>query len=331
MKMRKLMLFFIIVCLLVIGIFAIYSTTNAAEEYPTKPITAIVPYNAGGSTDRSLRMIQPFLEEELGVPVVVENHPGAGTEIGSTLLYRAPADGYTFEAIMWAEMILTTIFQNPIYQYEDFNVLLLQNVDPRVLLVRKDSALNNLTDIIEEAKRNPGKLAFSTTTGNQELLLRALRNKFKIDFRIVIYDGGSTSRGAMIGGHTDGAMGEASGAYYLRDQTKCAVLFDDKPNSLWPECEPFTDLIKAYGVEMPTLPAIGIYMVRQELREQYPDRYNKLVDAFLRASKNPKYLELADKAEITRVLVWKGAEEYSEMFDDQYKFIKETKYLWEEK
>jgi len=225
----------------------------------------------------------------------------------------------------------STVLRNPIYDYEDFEILLVQFIDPRILVVKKESPYNSLEDIVDAIGKKPGKIAIGCSAGgNQHLILLTLRDKLNLDFKIVGYKGGSAARAAMLGGHVDGAMGETSGAYYLRDQTKAIILFDDKYNDLWPEAIPYTEQLKPYGVEMPDLATYCIYMVRKEVKQKYPDRFNRLKEAFLAASKDPKYLELADKAGFTPVLVWEDAIKYKDSFQEQLKLFKETKHLWQE-
>jgi len=221
----------LVTLLVIFSVLSIITSSVVAQDFPNKPITAIVAFGPGGSTDTTMRLIQPYLEKELGVPVNVVNHPGAGTEIANTLLWSKPVDGYTFEAVNWEHVVLTTIKREPKYSYDDFSPLVVQAVNKLILLVKKDSQLNSLRDFIEEAKKNPGKLSVSCSAGGcQELQMLILREKLGIDFKIIEYSGGSKARTAMLGGHTDAGTGEATGAYYLRDETKAIVIFSDEPD-----------------------------------------------------------------------------------------------------
>jgi len=303
-----------------------------AAGFPEKPVKAIVAFSAGGGNDRAMRLIQPYLEKELGQPLVVENRGGAGTEIANTLLYRAPADGYTFMSTNWAYLVLTTILRKPVYKYEDFAAVVVELVDPRIVLVKKDSPYNNLKDVIEDTKKKPGKIAFGCSAGgNQQLLLFGLRDLLKLDFKVVGYKGGSPARAAMLGGHVDAAMGETGGAYYLRDQTKALCVFHDKVSPMWPEAKPANEQLKPYGVKIPDLARYSLYMVRSEAKKKYPDRFAKLVDAFLKASKNPEYVAKAEKAGIRKTQVWAPGEKFQAVFKEQVDFFRKTKSLWKEK
>jgi len=97
---------------------------------------------------------------------------------------------------------------------------------------------------------------------------------------------------------------------------------------MWPEAEPVTKQVKPYDVDIPILSAYEIYLVKKGLKEQYPDRYDKLVNAFLRASKDPEYLKTAEELGRTPALVWKRAEEFEDEFEERYNLFQETKHLW---
>jgi tripartite-type tricarboxylate transporter receptor subunit TctC len=323
-------LFVALIALTILGMFLV-EVGIAKDDYPSKPIRVIVAFSAGGGNDQSMRLIQPFLEKELGVPVVVENRGGGGSEIANTLLYRAPADGYTLLSNNSSYVAMTTILRTPVYKYEDIVPVVVELIDPRILLVKKDSPYNTLTDIIEAVKKNPGKMAFGVGAGgNQQLLLLSLREALKLDYRIVGYKGGSRSRAAMLGGHVDGAMGEIGGAYYLRDQTKAVCIFYDQPNPLWPEAKPVNEQLKPYGVRTPDLALYRIYWATREFKEKHPDRFATLQKAFLKASKNPEYLKRAEKVGFLKILVWSPAEKYESVLKEQIEFFRKTKHLWKE-
>lgn len=331
--MKKLLMLIGSVCLalmLAVPIVAGCAAPTPTEEYPTKPIKIVAAFAAGGSADRNARLIEPYLEKELDVPVVVENRAGAGTEIGTTYVFREPPDGYVILQTLWEYLAFSTILRTPMYLYEDLVSLVIHYGEPRILIVTKDSPFNNLADIIEAAKREPGKLAFSCSGGGgQEILERVLADRLNLDYHVLTYKGGSLARAAVLGGQVDVGIGETSGAYYLRDEMKCVGIFDDKINPLWPEGEPINEQLKPYGVEVPYFVVYAPLMVRREVKEQYPERFNKLFDAFLKASKDPEYLKKAEEMGIAPSLVWESPEKYIETFEEYYKVLEEMKHLME--
>jgi len=303
----------------------------AQEKFPDKPVKFIVSMAAGGGNDIELRMLQPPLEKALGAPIVIENRGGAGSQIANTLVHRSPADGYTVLYTNWEYLVLTTILQKPDYRVQDFEPLVVQLVDPRIMMVLKNSPYNSVTDFINAAKASPGKLAVSVSQGgNQHLLMLALRNLLKLDFRIVGYPGGGPARANMLGGHVDASMAEVQGGYYLRAQTKALGIFSDSINPLWPEAKPVNEQLKPFGVEIPELARHALYMVRADVKSKYSTRYARLRDALVSASKDPGYLEAAKKATLDSLLVFAPAERYADTFKRQLEFFEQTREWWKE-
>ena len=321
----------IFVVLMVAALFLFTAVSYAKDDFPSKQIKVVVPYSAGGASDREVRMIQPFIEKELGVPLQIENRGGAGTEIANTLVYRAAGDGYTVLYTNWASLTMNTILKKPVYKFKDFTPLVVAVIDPRIMIVKEDSPFKNLMDVIEAVNKKPGKIAFGCATGGaQHLSLLALKKELNLDFKIVGYKGGSKARAAMLGGHVDGAMGEVAGAYYLRKQTRALAIFHDKVNPLWPEGKPVNEQLEQAGIKtkIPYFARCGIFMVKTELKEKYPSRYEKLKNALLKASKSEKYLEIAKKTGYGDILDWNDAAKFTDSFDYQYKWIMKTKSFW---
>lgn len=304
----------------------------AQERFPDRPVKAIIAFSAGGGSDRELRMLQPALEKTLGVPVAIENRPGAGTQIANTLVQRAPADGYTLLYTNWDSLVLTAVLGNAEYTMEDFEPLAIQLIDPTIILVAKESPYNSLNDFIQAVREKPGKLAVGATSGSiQHLLVLALRERLKLDLRVVGYPGGGPARAAMLGGHVDAAMGEVQGAFYLREQAKVIGIFANRVYSQWPEGKPVNEQLKPHGVEIANLSRYGVYMVRSDLKKTYPGRFARLQAALLEAGRDPGYLEMAKKAGIDGLLVWAPGERYVGDFKAQQEFFEKTKDLWAKK
>src|SRR5207249_4294325 len=142
---------------------------SAAQDWPARPIHLIVPYAAGGPVDLSARLIAPPLQQALGQPVVVENKPGAGGNIGADFVAKSAPDGYTL--VMGAiatHAINPALYKNlPYDPVRDFrHVALLMQV-PNVLVVSNDLPARSVAELIALAKRQPGKLDFASgSTGS---------------------------------------------------------------------------------------------------------------------------------------------------------------------
>ena len=162
--MRRAKGFKIILGVVVLGIvgLCLFSTSQAQSTFPTRPVTIICPWSAGGGTDRVFRMVAVLLEKDLGQPVTVVNRSGGSGAVGHTAGANAKPDGYnvtavTVEIIMMHWMGLTKI------NYKDFTPVGLINLGPAGVTVRADAPWNTLKELLDYAKANPGKLKASGT------------------------------------------------------------------------------------------------------------------------------------------------------------------------
>lgn len=133
---------------------AVATTGMAAAEYPEKPITMIVPWNAGGGTDAIARMLASGLEEQLGVPVSVVNRSGGAGVVGHNAMVTAPKDGYTI-GFATAEMLTYYWTGNAEFRAEDFTPIALINFDPAAFHVAADSPWTGVTDALADIAANP--------------------------------------------------------------------------------------------------------------------------------------------------------------------------------
>jgi tripartite-type tricarboxylate transporter receptor subunit TctC len=136
-----------------------------APAYPTKPIRLVVPFPAGGTTDILARAAAQKLTEAWGQPVVVDNRPGAGGNIGSELVAKAAPDGYTLEmGTVGTHAINASLYAKMPYDHvKDFVPVILVAGVPNVLVVHPSVPVNSVAELIAYAKANPGKLNFASS------------------------------------------------------------------------------------------------------------------------------------------------------------------------
>ena len=143
-----------------------FSTLTSAQEYPTKPIRLIVPYPPGGGTDFVARIVALKLPEILGQNVIVDNRPGAAGLVGTELAARAPADGYTLLLADSSLPINVTYYRNAKYDaIRDFDPVTDVADTPYLLVVQPAGAYQNVRDVINAAKAQPGKINFGSGGG----------------------------------------------------------------------------------------------------------------------------------------------------------------------
>jgi len=144
--------------------FFIVSMANSATQYPTKPITLIVPTAAGGPVDLTARIVSIEASRILGQQLIVENRPGANQKIGIQSMLRSPKDGYTFAAVSPASMTIAPII-DPKLGYDsqkDITLLTCAVNIPTVLLMHPSVPAHNLKEFVAYAKANPEKISYGS-------------------------------------------------------------------------------------------------------------------------------------------------------------------------
>jgi tripartite-type tricarboxylate transporter receptor subunit TctC len=149
---------------LIAAMLIAWSGAAPAQDYPSRPVTLVVPFTSGGSTEIMARLIAQGLEAKLGKPVIVENKPGAGTVIGSNYVAKAEPDGYTLlmgtsSPIAINVTVYKALPYNPV---TDYVPLAMVAESPFVLVVNNDLPVKTIPELIAYAKANPGKLSFGS-------------------------------------------------------------------------------------------------------------------------------------------------------------------------
>jgi tripartite-type tricarboxylate transporter receptor subunit TctC len=145
-----------------------------AQAYPSRPVRWIVPYPPGGAADPIARLIGPFLSERLGKPVVIENKPGAGANIGTEFVVRSPPDGHTLLFITTANMINATFYRDLSFDFmRDITPVAGLVRLPLVLEVNPSVPVKTVAELIAYAKANPGKVNFASAGVGTSLHLAA--------------------------------------------------------------------------------------------------------------------------------------------------------------
>jgi tripartite-type tricarboxylate transporter receptor subunit TctC len=181
-----------------------------AHAWPEKPITLLVPFPPGGSTDSLARVLAPRLQDRLGGNVIVDNKPGATGTIGAGQVKRAPADGYTVLVSSLGPFVIAPhlIKGVPYDPGKDFDLLTVAVQAPNVLVVPAASALKSVADVIAESKKNPGKmtLASSGNGSSDHLTAELFWLQTGTSGSHVPYKGGAPAIQDLLGGQVDGSF-----------------------------------------------------------------------------------------------------------------------------
>jgi tripartite-type tricarboxylate transporter receptor subunit TctC len=150
-----------VVCLLVAAVFAPLAV--AQQDYPSKPIRLIANYGAGSSIDIIARLVAKPLSEQLGQPVVVENRTGAGGDIGTDAVAKAPKDGYTIGFASPGPLVFNPMMRKSMpFAAGDIAPVILLATGPNVLLTNPEVPAATLPELVAYIKANPGKVAFAS-------------------------------------------------------------------------------------------------------------------------------------------------------------------------
>jgi len=189
-----------------VAIAAATITTPAHAAFPDKPVKIVVPFAPGGGTDLVARTMGITMGQELGQPVIIDNKPGAGTIIGTDAVAKAPPDGYTMVMATVAHVVNPSIQSKLPYNYEKaFAPVMLVGVSPNVLVVRAESPLKSVKDLIDAAKANPGKLSFASQGAGTSAHLAGelFKNLTKTNITHIPYRGAGPAITDLLGGQVD--------------------------------------------------------------------------------------------------------------------------------
>jgi tripartite-type tricarboxylate transporter receptor subunit TctC len=174
-----------------------------ADTFPSRPITLVVPFPPGGSTDIAARIMAERMRAPLGQSVIVENVGGAGGSIGVRRVARGTPDGYTIDIGQWDTHVGSIIYQLDYDLQKDFAPIGLITVNPQLIVARKDLPANNLTELVAWMKANPGKINFvnQNAAGNVSGVLFENLTGQKVQF--IPYRGAGPAMTDLMSGQVD--------------------------------------------------------------------------------------------------------------------------------
>jgi len=236
--MKGLKLFFALVSL------ALTTGLAKAEDWPTRPVTFVVPFAAGGITDTVARRMATVMTEKLGQPVVVENRPGAGGIVGTESVANAKADGYTIIYSSGGPMSILPQLQKGKLSYDPIKAFIhIRGVSSssQMIVANPATPYNNITELVEYAKANPGKVTFgSPGIGTaQHLVGELLKSAAGIDMLHIPYKAGSAQMTDLMAGVIDLSFDYVSVVKPYVDSGKMKVIGTTAPerNVAYPDAQ----------------------------------------------------------------------------------------------
>ena len=201
---------------------------ESAAQYPSRPVTFVVPFAPGGSTGLIARIIGQKLEQRLGKPFIIDHHPGGGGVIGVTQVAHGTPDGYT---IMMASSTALAINPNvrkslPYDPRKDITPIALIARMPYVLVVNPDLPVHSVADLVKLARDKPGQLSFASVGPGtiHHLNAEMFKSMFGLDIVHVPYKGTSPALQDVVGGHVQFMFADAPPAKALIESGKVRAL-----------------------------------------------------------------------------------------------------------
>jgi tripartite-type tricarboxylate transporter receptor subunit TctC len=277
----------------------------AQEKFPSRPITLICPWPAGGSTDRHLRTLGELAGKHLGQNVILQNQPGGGGTNGpGAMALNAKPDGYTIAQYPLGMVRVSQMQKTQWHPLNDFTFIIGLTGYTFGFVVRSDSPYKTFDDYVQAARKAPGAISFgSTGTGTSpHLLIEQVSAAAKIQLNHVPYKGNADQMQALLGGHIMAAS-DATGWDRFVDsgQMRLLVTFGEKRTKRWPAVPTAKELgydvvgNSPYGLVGPK--GMDAAVVKT------------LHDAFKKALDDPKHQELLDS--LNQDLWYKSGEEYA--------------------
>lgn len=290
--------------LLALAALAVAAPAVLAQAFPTRPITLIVPWPAGGSTDRHLRTLAEAASKHLGQPVIVTNQPGGGGTNGpGNMGLQAKPDGYTIAQFPMGMLRIPHMQKTAWNPLTDFSFILGVTGYSFGFVVKADSPYKTFNDFLEAARKQPGKIDFgSTGTGTSpHLLIEEVADAAKVQLNHIPFKGNADLMQALLGGHVMSAS-DATGWDKFVDsgQMRLLVSFGDQRIKRWPN--------------VPTAKELGYNIVANSPyglagpKGMDPAVMKTLHDAFKKAIDDPKHLEVLDQ--LNQPIWYKNSADY---------------------
>ncbi|EKF18597.1 tripartite tricarboxylate transporter substrate binding protein [Nitratireductor pacificus] len=259
-----------------LGVLATVATvlwaTGGAFAFPDKPVNYIIPFNAGGESDISARLQQPYFKKITGDDLIIQYQAGAGGAQAWSVLNDQPGDGYTIMGTNLPHIILQPLLQKPGYETADLTNIYMFHFTPDALLVRADSKFETIQQVIDAAKETPGALTVGGTATNtaNHIANQRFSTLTGAEMTYIPYTGTGATIPALLGGEVELLWGYTTVAAGQGDKVRMLAVAQDKRHPLFPDVPTFKEL----GIDMVGGAYRGIAVPKstpEEVRQQLSD------------------------------------------------------------
>ncbi|MEA2936201.1 MAG: hypothetical protein QOD74_2847 [Variibacter sp.] len=299
-------------------LFLCFGNAAEAQNFPAKPVTFIVPWPAGGSSDLVMRALAEATQKHLGQPIVVENRPGASGTLGpAQMAATAKSDGYTIAQLPITVFRLPYMTKTTFDPEKDFTYIAGLTGYTFGVVVKADAPWKSFEEFLADAKANPGKIKYGTPGAGTSLhiTMEQIAKKQGIKWTQVPFKGGAETNAAVLGGHVHAVADSTGwGPLVQSGDLRLLVTWGGKRTKNWPN--------------VPTLKDVGIDMIANSPygiggpKGIDPKIVKVLHDAFKKGLEEPSYAAALEKFD--QELAYLSTEDYAKHAKQQ---IEEAKQL----
>ncbi|MBE9604481.1 tripartite tricarboxylate transporter substrate binding protein [Acetobacteraceae bacterium H6797] len=285
--------------------FLLPAMARAQSGFPARPVSLIVPFPAGGTTDVTMRALAEATAKRLGQAVIIENRPGAGSTLGAAAVARARPDGYTLTQLPASAVRMQLLQKLPFDTLRDLTPIVHVTGYTFGAITRKDRFPGGWKEFVAEAKRRPGALSIGNTgaNGTPHVAMAELALAEGIEVNHIAFKGDADGSQAVLGGHID-AMAGGSGIGSLVDggQARWLHVWTAQRLRRWPDAPTLVELghpdmviTSPYGIVGPAGMEPGVVIA--------------LHDAFAAGLRDPQHLQALEKYDMAPD--YKNSEDYA--------------------
>jgi tripartite-type tricarboxylate transporter receptor subunit TctC len=297
--------------ILLSGIIFFIPILSFGQPYPTKPVNILVGFAPGGTMDISTRILASKAEKFVGQPFLISNNGGGGGSVALGIVAKEKPDGYYLAGCTSTGLIRIPQFRTVPYKLDDFVSIMHFGAPQTGLVVKADSPFKSLKDLVEYAKKNPGKVTYSSTgVGSpMHLAMEYVGKQEGIQWTHVPYPGSTPALTALLGGHVTAQ----SGSTEWIPQIKAGVVrllgtHGEKRMKLFPDVPTFREL--GYDFINET-----VFMVAAPKGTPSPI-VKKLEEAFHKAMDDPEFIQTMEKMEIE--VTYRNSEDTKKYLEEAY-------------
>jgi tripartite-type tricarboxylate transporter receptor subunit TctC len=293
------------------GILFLIPILSSAQSYPTKPINILVGFAPGGTMDISTRVLASKAEKFLGQPLIISNNGGGGGSVALGIVAKEKPDGYYLAGCTSTGLIRIPQFRPVPYKLEDFIPIMHFGAPQTGLVVKADSPWKTLRELVEYAKKNPGKVTYSSTgVGSpMHLAMEYVAKQEGIQWTHVPYPGSTPALTALMGGHVTAQSGSTEWIPQVKaGEVRLLATHGEKRMKIFPDVPIFREL--GYDFINET-----VFMVAAPKGTPSPI-VKKLEEAFHKAMDDSDFIQAMERMEIE--ITYRNSEDTKKYLEEAY-------------